>query len=78
MEIKYWIVCGILLVFVYFGKVIFETVVKKFNEVISEIKNLSIVITSHTEKLKSGDEKFERHEKILDDHSKRINELEKK
>lgn len=80
MEIKYWIVCGICAVLAYGFKwiigIIADKVLAKFDEVIVEMKGLRESIILHSERLKYGDEKLERHENMLNDHGKRIKDIE--
>lgn len=80
MEIKYWIVCGICAVLAYFFKwiigIIADKVLAKFDDVIVEIKGIRESIILHSERLKYGDEKLDRHENMLNDHEKRIKDIE--
>lgn len=81
MEIKYWILIGLLTVITGFIKYIGDIVVKKFmtkfEEIINSIHDLTKTIIIHTEQLRHGAEKAESLESRIHDLEIDVRQLEK-
>ena len=81
MEIKYWILVGLLTIVAGFIKYIGDIIVKKFmakfEEIINSIHDLTKTIIIHTEQLKHNEEKTEVIENRIHNIENDIRMLEK-